>query len=99
MMAFLGLMGLLVWGGIALVVALAVLDIVGVIDIDTDNSRDSRAPVERNVAPTCDPNYTGCVPNLPYDVDCAEVAGPVNVIGYDVDGLDADNDGVGCEWG
>jgi hypothetical protein len=45
----------------------------------------------------CDPNYTGCVPNTGYDVDCAEVSGPVEVIGVDVDGLDADSDGIGCE--
>jgi len=37
------------------------------------------------------------VPDTGYDVDCAEVNGPVEVIGTDVDGLDADNDGIGCE--
>lgn len=45
----------------------------------------------------CDPNYSGCVPDTGYDVDCAEVGGPVEVIGTDVDGLDADGDGIGCE--
>jgi len=45
----------------------------------------------------CDPNYTGCVPDTGYDVDCSEVDGPVEVIGTDVDGLDADSDGIGCE--
>jgi hypothetical protein len=45
----------------------------------------------------CDPNYTGCVPDVGYDVDCAEVDGPVEVIGDDVDGLDGDGDGVACE--
>jgi endonuclease YncB( thermonuclease family) len=52
----------------------------------------------------CDPNYTGCVP-IDSDVDCAGgsgngpsyVDGPVQVIGSDVYGLDADGDGVGCE--
>ena len=52
----------------------------------------------------CDPNYSGCVP-IDSDVDCAGgsgngpsyVAGPVQVIGSDVYGLDADGDGVGCE--
>lgn len=63
------------------------------------------------VAPTpaqnsnCDPNYSGgCVP-IASDVDCAGgsgngpayVAGPVQVIGYDKYGLDADDDGIGCE--
>ncbi len=55
--------------------------------------------------PGCDPNYTGdCVP-IASDVDCAGgrgngpeyVAGPVEVIGADIYGLDRDGDGVGCE--
>jgi len=58
------------------------------------------------VAPVsnCDPNYSGCVP-IASDVDCAGgsgngpayVAGPVQVIGSDIYGLDRDNDGIGCE--
>jgi hypothetical protein len=52
----------------------------------------------------CDPNYSGCVP-IASDVDCAGgsgngpeyVEGPVDVVGSDVYGLDADDDGVGCE--
>lgn len=52
----------------------------------------------------CDANYGGCVP-VANDVDCeggsgngpAYVAGPVRVTGSDVYGLDADDDGVGCE--
>ncbi|MDQ0117854.1 chemotaxis protein histidine kinase CheA [Pseudarthrobacter defluvii] len=54
--------------------------------------------------PGCDPNYSGCVP-IASDVDCAGgsgngpayVRGPVQVIGRDIYGLDADHDGVGCE--
>jgi hypothetical protein len=54
--------------------------------------------------PDCNPNYTPCVPNAS-DVDCAGgsgngpayVAGPVQVIGSDVYGLDRDGDGIGCE--
>lgn len=50
----------------------------------------------------CNSNYSGCVP-IAYDVDCAGgsgngpayVSGPVQVLGYDVYGLDGD--GVGCE--
>lgn len=45
----------------------------------------------------CDPNYSGCVPSYPPDVDCAEVGGSVSVYGSDPHGLDADGDGVGCE--
>ncbi len=52
----------------------------------------------------CDSNYSGCVP-IASDVDCAGgsgngpeyVAGPVDVLGSDIYGLDADDDGVGCE--
>ncbi|WP_185448899.1 G5 domain-containing protein [Kribbella qitaiheensis] len=52
----------------------------------------------------CDPNYSGCVP-IASDVDCAGgsgngpeyVQGPVTVIGSDIYGLDADDDGIGCE--
>jgi hypothetical protein len=56
--------------------------------------------------PNCDPNYTGCVPNVyPADVDCAGgsgngpyyVQGPVRVIGVDRYGLDRDGDGIACE--
>lgn len=54
---------------------------------------------------SCDPNYSGaCVP-VASDVDCEGgsgngpeyVAGPVNVIGDDIYGLDRDGNGVGCE--
>jgi hypothetical protein len=53
----------------------------------------------------CDPNYSGaCVP-IASDVDCAGgkgngpayVRGPVQVVGKDIYGLDADHDGIGCE--
>jgi hypothetical protein len=52
----------------------------------------------------CSPNYSGCVP-IASDVDCAGgsgngpayTSGPVTVIGSDIYGLDADNDGIGCE--
>lgn len=53
--------------------------------------------IEEEMSPSCDPNYSGCVPPYPPDVDCAEVGGPVSVYGADPHGLDADGDGVGCE--
>jgi multisubunit Na+/H+ antiporter MnhB subunit len=46
---------------------------------------------------SCDPNYSGCVPVYPPDVDCADVGGSVGVYGSDPHGLDADADGIGCE--
>jgi septal ring factor EnvC (AmiA/AmiB activator) len=45
----------------------------------------------------CDPNYSGCVPRYPPDVDCSEVGETVAVYGEDPHGLDADGDGSGCE--
>lgn len=45
----------------------------------------------------CASGYSPCVPEYPPDVDCADVGGPVSVTGSDPHGLDADNDGVGCE--
>jgi hypothetical protein len=97
--AVVGFFGLAIWGGIALIFVLGALDIFGVIDLETDESQRASAPIERSAGPTCDPNYTGCVPDTFYDVDCDEVAGPVQVVGYDTNGLDADGDGVACEWG
>jgi hypothetical protein len=45
----------------------------------------------------CEPGYDPCVPSYPPDVDCPQVGGPVDVTGPDPHGLDADDDGVGCE--
>lgn len=62
------------------------------------------APAVPGTNPGCDPNYSGCVP-IASDVDCAGgsgngpayVRGPIQVIGSDIYGLDADHDGVACE--
>jgi endonuclease YncB( thermonuclease family) len=46
----------------------------------------------------CDPNYGGtCVPVVSYDLDCADISGPVRVLGVDVHRFDGDGDGRGCE--
>lgn len=45
----------------------------------------------------CDPNYTGCVPPYPPDVDCIDVRQEVDVIGQDVHNLDLGGDGQACE--
>lgn len=55
-------------------------------------------------APECDPNYSGCLdPNSP-DYDCEggsgdgpDYTGTVEVLGEDHYGLDANNNGIGCE--
>ena len=49
----------------------------------------------------CDPNYSGCVPPPPPDLDCADIRAlgiaPVRVLGSDPHRLDGDDDGLGCE--
>jgi len=56
------------------------------------------APVEEpDQGGGCNPNYTGCVPNVPYDLDCKDIGYSVQVIGYDQYNLDGDGDGWGCE--
>jgi endonuclease YncB( thermonuclease family) len=49
----------------------------------------------------CDPNYAGCIPVFPPDVDCTDIKrlglAPVRVIGKDVHKLDRDGDGIGCD--
>lgn len=53
--------------------------------------------VEQPATGGCDPNYTPCVPQVPYDLDCKDIGFSVTVIGYDVHGFDRDKDGWGCE--
>jgi endonuclease YncB( thermonuclease family) len=49
----------------------------------------------------CDPNYAGCIPVFPSDVDCPDIKrlglAPVKVIGSDIHKLDRDGDGIGCD--
>jgi endonuclease YncB( thermonuclease family) len=48
----------------------------------------------------CDPNYEGCIPVYPPDLNCSQLKtlglAPVRVIGRDVHKLDRDGDGYGC---
>ncbi len=48
----------------------------------------------------CDPNYAGCIPLYPPDLNCDDIRrlglAPVRVIGKDPHRLDSDGDGVGC---
>jgi hypothetical protein len=57
----------------------------------------SAEPAPASSGGGCDPNYSGCVPAYPPDVNCPDVNGPVQVIGSDPHGLDRDGDGVACE--
>jgi len=45
----------------------------------------------------CNPNYSGCVPNVSYDLNCPDIGYKVKVLGYDQYHLDADKDGYGCD--
>lgn len=45
----------------------------------------------------CDPNYTPCIPNVSYDLDCGDISTSVRVIGTDRHRFDRDGDGYGCE--
>jgi endonuclease YncB( thermonuclease family) len=48
----------------------------------------------------CDPNYGGCIPMFPPDLNCSDLKilglTPVTVIGKDPHRLDSDGDGKGC---
>ena len=45
----------------------------------------------------CDPNYSGCIPPYPPDLDCSDVGKNIRVIDSDPHGFDRDGDGIGCE--
>lgn len=49
----------------------------------------------------CDPNYQGCIPSYPPDLDCTDIKrlglAPIRVTGKDVHKFDRDGDGVGCD--
>lgn len=46
----------------------------------------------------CASGYEPCIPPYPPDLDCADVDGPIHVSGSDPHRLDADGDGIACEW-
>lgn len=49
------------------------------------------------VAQPCQVGYSPCLP-IKNDLDCKDVVGSVKVTGPDIYRLDADGDGIGCEW-
>ena len=63
---------------------------------DASSCSGGSAPVPA-IGGGCDPNYTGCVPPYPPDVDCIDVRQEVEVIGDDVHSLDLEGDGEACE--
>jgi hypothetical protein len=79
------------WAKSRTAVVIAMLAMLFVVGCASDPG--SQAP-----SGNCDPNYEGaCVPNVSYDLDCADVGTMVRVVGDDPNGFDADGDGYGCE--
>jgi endonuclease YncB( thermonuclease family) len=62
-----------------------------------DTARSGSAGATTPSTGNCDPNYSGCVPTVAYDLDCADISGPVRVIGVDIHRFDGDRDSWGCE--
>ena len=66
--------------------------------VDSDQSNLTVLP---NSGGNCDPNYKGCIPLYPPDLDCGNIRAlglaPVYRIAGDPHRLDRDGDGVGCE--
>ncbi len=58
------------------------------------------APVTTSATTGCDPNYAGCIPLYPPDLNCSDIKAlgltPVTVIGKDPHRLDGDGDGKAC---
>ncbi len=61
----------------------------------------SKVGFSKEVNGTCDPNYAGCIPIFPTDVDCTDIKrlglAPVTVVNSDIHKLDRDGDGIGCD--
>jgi endonuclease YncB( thermonuclease family) len=60
--------------------------------------RAAGAPALADSDAACAAGYDPCVPPYPGDLDCPDVNGPIRVTGSDPHGLDADGDGIACEW-
>ena len=80
-------------------VAVAMLLLMSFAGCADPSQPDYDAPTLGNVGggSGCDPNYSGCVPDVTYDLDCADINGPVRVLGADPHGFDRDGDGSACE--
>jgi len=72
---------------------LALVAVVAALSMTGSPASAQQGPDQGN----CHPSYDPCVPNGVGDINCDDLAGPVAVNGPDDFGLDADNDGVGCE--
>ena len=69
--------------------------------VGTPVATPTNSPVTNsNPSSTCDPNYGGCIPLYPPDLNCSDIKAlglaPVTVTGSDPHRLDADGDGKAC---
>ncbi len=67
------------------------------IEDDIDTVIESENSSSYSSLSDCNENYSGCVEDSEFDLDCIDVDGEVEVIGYDEYRLDGDGDGWGCE--
>ena len=69
--------------------------------INTVGGKISHVSATPSAGEKCDPNYAGCIPIFPADIDCTDIKrlgfAPVKVVGTDMHQLDRDGDGVGCD--
>jgi hypothetical protein len=69
----------------------------GTYDVKTDEDIQSEIEDGQSDNADCLPNYSGCVIDAGYDLDCSDIGHSVSVLGPDIYNLDADGDGIGCE--
>jgi Flp pilus assembly pilin Flp len=90
------------------IAAIALLLIVGMLflggKVDDHFHKAGTSPPGTLTPPTaqCDPNYAGCIPPYPPDLNCPDLIAlgiplPVSVVGGDPHDLDPDHNGLGCE--
>lgn len=63
----------------------------------TSNAANTASRAAGGQSTDCDPNYTPCVPNVSYDLDCGDISFSVRVVGNDHHRFDREGDGYGCE--
>jgi len=64
---------------------------------DSDSDSDTSYTGDASDTGDCNPNYSPCISDAGYDLDCADVGFTVEVVGVDEYRLDRDGDGYGCE--
>lgn len=65
--------------------------------LPTSNAAPAASRAAEVQSSDCDTNYTPCVPNVSYDLDCGDISFSVRVVGNDHHRFDREGDGYGCE--